>query len=50
VQQFDSIADARRKIEAWRSDYNELRSHGPLGDVAPGVAKQAWAMWQVRAS
>lgn len=35
VQQFDSIADERRKIEAWRNDYNELRPHGSLGDLTP---------------
>ncbi len=35
VQQFDSIADAHRKIEAWRTEYNGLRPHGSLGDLTP---------------
>jgi len=26
-----SLADARRKIEAWRRDYNEERPHSSLG-------------------
>lgn len=32
---FTSLADARRKIEAWRIDYNEQRPHGSLGDRTP---------------
>ena len=28
---FVSLADARRKIEAWRRDYNEERPHSSLG-------------------
>jgi putative transposase len=32
---FISLADARRKIEAWSIDYNEQRPHGSLGDRTP---------------
>ena len=35
VHQFTSIADARAKIEAWRLDYNQRRSHGSLGHLTP---------------
>jgi putative transposase len=32
---FVSLADARRKIEAWRVDYNEQRPHSSLGNRSP---------------
>lgn len=32
---FVSLADARRKIEAWRVDYNDHRPHSSLGDRPP---------------
>jgi putative transposase len=32
---FVSLHDARQKIEAWRIDYNEHRSHSSLGDLTP---------------
>jgi putative transposase len=32
---FVSLADARRKIEAWRIDYNDHRPHSSLGDRSP---------------
>ncbi len=32
---FVTLADARRKIEAWRRDYNEQRPHSSLGYLAP---------------
>jgi putative transposase len=35
TNQFLSIDDARRKIEAWRVDYNELRPHSSLGQKSP---------------
>jgi putative transposase len=35
VHQFVSLADARRKIEAWRLDYNQHRPHGSLGHLTP---------------
>lgn len=36
VHQFQSIADAQSKIEAWRRDYNEERPHGSLANLTPG--------------
>jgi putative transposase len=35
VQQFDSVADARQKIEAWREEYNTVRPHSSLGHLTP---------------
>ena len=35
VNEFVSIEDARRRIEAWRRDYNEQRPHGALGRLTP---------------
>uniref|UniRef100_UPI0035AF51B4 integrase core domain-containing protein n=1 Tax=Rhodoblastus sp. TaxID=1962975 RepID=UPI0035AF51B4 len=32
---FMSLADAREKVEAWRRDYNELRSHSAIGNKPP---------------
>ena len=32
---FLSLADAQRKIEAWRQYYNEVRPHSALGWLAP---------------
>lgn len=32
---FLSLADARRKIGAWRDDYNEVRPHSSLGYLPP---------------
>ena len=32
---FLSLADARDKIEPWRVDYNQHRSHSSLGDLTP---------------
>jgi putative transposase len=35
VQHFESLADARAKIEAWRVDYNQHRPHSFLGNLTP---------------
>jgi putative transposase len=35
VEQFWTIDDARRKINAWRDDYNERRPHSSLGHLTP---------------
>ena len=35
LNEFESIAQARQKIEAWRMDYNEHRPHGALGHLTP---------------
>jgi len=32
---FMSLDDARQKAEAWRMDYNEVRPHSSLGNLAP---------------
>jgi putative transposase len=32
---FMDLDDARRKIEAWRREYNEVRPHGAIGDGPP---------------
>jgi putative transposase len=32
---FESLEDARRKIEQWRREYNEDRPHGSLGNRTP---------------
>jgi putative transposase len=32
---FLSLDDARKKIEAWRIDYNEYRPHSSLADKTP---------------
>jgi putative transposase len=32
---FINLADAKRKIEAWRTDYNEQRPHSSLGYLPP---------------
>jgi putative transposase len=37
VNWFLSLADAREKIEACRTDYNEYRPHSSLGYKAPGA-------------
>lgn len=35
VHAFESIEDARHKLEAWRNDYNQHRPHGSLGLLIP---------------
>jgi putative transposase len=32
---FETLAEAKREIEAWRRDYNEGRPHMALGNIAP---------------
>jgi len=34
---FTSLQDARRQIELWRLDYNQVRPHGALGGLPPAV-------------
>jgi hypothetical protein len=34
---FQSLDDARRAIEAWRIDYNEVRPHSRLGHLPPAT-------------
>ena len=33
--EFESLEDARRKIEVWRFDYNDHRPHSSLGQLTP---------------
>jgi len=40
---FGSLAEARRIIEAWRVDYNEVRPHSSLGYQTPDEFAAAWA-------
>lgn len=35
VNEFESIEQAKERIEAWRIDYNERRPHGSLGHLTP---------------
>lgn len=35
VMQFESLEDAKAKIEAWRIDYNAHRPHSSLGNLTP---------------
>lgn len=32
---FETLAEARQLIEAWRQDHNESRSHMALGQLSP---------------
>jgi putative transposase len=32
---FDTLDQARREVETWRTDYNETRPHSSLGNVPP---------------
>lgn len=32
---FLSLDDAREKLERWRRHYNEVRTHGAIGNKAP---------------
>ena len=32
---FDSLEDAKEKIESWRKDYNETRPHSSIGNLTP---------------
>ena len=32
---FSTLQEARQIIEAWRVDYNQVRPHSSLGDLAP---------------
>ena len=42
VNWFDTLAQAKALIEAWRQDYNESRPHMSLGNASPAqVARQA---------
>ena len=40
---FENLADARRKIEAWRLDYNRQRPHSSLAYRTPEEFARAWS-------
>ena len=37
---FDSLDDARRKLELWRYDYNDVRPHSSLNNQMPAEARR----------
>jgi len=41
VHWFENLQDARRKVEEWQIDYNQLRPHSSLGNHAPEMFRQA---------
>ena len=41
---FLSLADARQKIEAWRSFYNQVRPHSALGWLTPADYARKYAV------
>ncbi len=43
MEEFESLAAARKLTAAWRDDYNHRRPHGSLGYVAPAVFAARWA-------
>jgi putative transposase len=40
---FENLADARRKIEAWRVDYNQQRPHSSLAYRTPAEFARQWS-------
>ena len=42
VEVFESLDDARRKIAAWRADYNARRPHSALGNLSPREYLRKW--------
>ena len=40
---FENLADARRKIEAWREDYNQRRPHSSLAYRTPAEFARRWS-------
>ena len=40
---FTSLSDARRKLESWRLDYNDLRPHSSLNSLPPAEFAQTKA-------
>lgn len=43
---FASLADARRALELWRYDYNNIRPHSALGGAAPSTARRPLELWK----
>jgi putative transposase len=40
---FENLADAKRKIEAWRVEYNETRPHSSLAYRTPAEFARLWS-------
>ncbi|KVC87624.1 hypothetical protein WL13_01820 [Burkholderia ubonensis] len=41
---FESLAEAKREIEAWHRDYNETRPHMALKDLTPGEFARQYSL------
>lgn len=41
---FESLAEAKREIEAWRRDYNETRPHMALKELTPGEFARQYSL------
>jgi putative transposase len=41
---FESIEEARRKIEQWTVEYKEYRPHSALGQQTPSAFEQQWQL------
>ncbi|MGF6292964.1 transposase InsO family protein [Paraburkholderia youngii] len=41
---FESVAEDKREIEAWRRDYNETRPHMALEDLTPGEFARQYSL------
>jgi len=39
---FRNLEEAKRRIEAWRRDYNEIRPHRALNDLTPRQYAETW--------
>ncbi len=39
----NDLTDAKEKLQAWRREYNEIRSHRSLDDLSPLEFKAQWA-------
>lgn len=44
---FMNLNDARRKIEDWRQDYNNVRPHSSLGDRPPVEFARTFNQWEL---
>ena len=42
VHWFDDLTDARRKLQAWQREYNEIRPHRSLNELSPQEFKALW--------
>ena len=43
VHWFDDLTDAKKKLQAWRREYNESRPHRSLDELSPLEFKARWA-------